>query len=170
MIPVLLSTVVGKQLCTDPGREDHWALRRYSAKLLANILDRYSEQYPTLLPRVTKTLLVALVDDAKPISTKYGAVVALSLLGVEVCRLCLVPNAKKYATDIFEPMLVTNDAGGNINASNMSDADNDRSSSMAGSVPQPNKYVEADVKELLKAYAVRFIPFLTMFWISFVSY
>ncbi|KAI9189231.1 histone H4-like TAF Taf6, SAGA complex subunit [Blastocladiella emersonii ATCC 22665] len=108
IIPILLTTIVGKQLCSDPAVDDHWTLRRHAASLLASILNRFADQYPTLLPRVTKTLLVALVDDAKPLTTKFGAVVALSMLGVEVGKVCLVPNARKYATTVFEPAAAAN--------------------------------------------------------------
>lgn len=47
-------------------------------------------------------MLIALVDETKPLTTKYGTVAALSKLGPEVVRVCLLPNAKTFAANVFE--------------------------------------------------------------------
>lgn len=95
MIPILLTTVVCKQL--GDLKDDHWTLRTQAAKVLTSTVLSYSDSYPSLLPRVTRTLLVAIVDDEKSISSKYGAVVGLTMLGTNVISTCLKPNIPKYA-------------------------------------------------------------------------
>lgn len=83
-------------------RFNHWELRVQAAESVAFIAKMYGTTYTTLLPRVTKTLAKALVVDSsageglKPLSTHYGAIVALSLLGPLVIDSVLLPILEEY--------------------------------------------------------------------------
>ena len=79
LMPAVLTCVVGKRLCSSP-LEDHWRLRHKAAWLATQLLERYKDKYPDLLPRVTQTLVEALRDRRKPLSTHYGAIVGMQLL------------------------------------------------------------------------------------------
>ncbi|KNE60937.1 hypothetical protein AMAG_06698 [Allomyces macrogynus ATCC 38327] len=132
LIPLLLTTIVGRHLGSGDPAEDHWALRRTAARLLAGVLAQHQSAYPLMTTRVQKTLLTALVDDSKAVTSKYGAVVALALLGTHSARL-LVAEAPRYEARIFGPVL-----GG--------------SEGTGCAVPAAN---ERNVRQLLDAYAPR---------------
>ena len=64
------------------------------------MLNRYSASYPSLKPRVLKTLLRALVEDSKQLGSRFGAICGLTAMGKEVVRSTLgVPaNLKALGT------------------------------------------------------------------------
>jgi transcription initiation factor TFIID subunit 6 len=96
LMPVLLTCLVGKQLCGDPAVEDHWALRDHAAALVGRVCGSHGGSYPTLLPRVTKTLLQALLDVAKPLTTHYGAIRGLAALGPACWNTLVIPQLTGY--------------------------------------------------------------------------
>eukprot|EP00697_Spironema_sp_BW2_P003425 gnl/Spiro4/14570_TR7852_c0_g1_i1.p1 gnl/Spiro4/14570_TR7852_c0_g1~~gnl/Spiro4/14570_TR7852_c0_g1_i1.p1 ORF type:complete len:564 (-),score=137.22 gnl/Spiro4/14570_TR7852_c0_g1_i1:8-1639(-) len=124
LMPAILTCVVGKRLCASPS-EDHWALRRTAADLVAYVCRRFGHAYHELQPRVTKTLLHALLDPSRPLTTHFGAIVGLCALGHYVVRLLLIPNVTAYYR-ILEPHLSpptasiphppTNDHNGHMNS------------------------------------------------------
>jgi len=71
LIPAILTCVVGKRLCAEP-LENHWKLRDYAAELVALVCEKFGPSYDTLQPRITKTLLGAFVNPARPRTTHYG--------------------------------------------------------------------------------------------------
>ncbi len=77
LMPCILTCLVGKRLCGTP-TEDHWTLRNFAAYLISTICKRYGNNYSTLQPRITKTLVRALLDPGKPLTTHYGAIVGIS--------------------------------------------------------------------------------------------
>ncbi|ORY46579.1 DUF1546-domain-containing protein [Rhizoclosmatium globosum] len=79
--------------------DDHHALRRFAAQLAAHICITYTATYPTLQPRVTKTLLRAFLDPLKPNATHYGAIFGLSQLGNEVVKMLIRPNVKAFTSE-----------------------------------------------------------------------
>lgn len=95
MMPPVLTCLVGKSLCQNPG-EDHWALRDYSASLIQTVCSRFGTSYPSLQPRITRTLIHALLDPLKPLTTHYGAIVGITALGADTVRTLLAPNLKFY--------------------------------------------------------------------------
>jgi transcription initiation factor TFIID subunit 6 len=103
MMPVILTCLVGKRLSASP-TEDHWSLRDFAAKLIEQICMNYKNSYTTIQPRVTKTLLRALLDPSKPLVTHYGAIQGLSALGYQVVKHMLIPQVKNYG-EILEPFL-----------------------------------------------------------------
>lgn len=102
-MPILLTCIVGKQLCNEPS-ENHWSLRDASAQMLRKICKTFKSSYGTIRPRVTKTLLRAFLDPSKPLTSHYGAIVGLAALGHETIKLMVIPHIKSYGA-MLEPML-----------------------------------------------------------------
>ena len=71
---------------------------------MAGICARFGGDYPTIQPRITRTLLRAMLDPSKPFSTHFGAIAGLAALGPRVTRLLIVPNLKAYL-EVLEPHL-----------------------------------------------------------------
>lgn len=78
------------------------AVREFAAILLQHIIKVYGSSYSTLMPRVTRTLLRALLDSTKPIGTHYGALLGLQNMGNEVIKLVLVGNLKMWSKLVIE--------------------------------------------------------------------
>jgi histone H3/H4 len=96
LLPPILTCLVGKRLCAKP-RENHWALRDFAAELIAIICAKYGPAYSSVQPRITKTLNDALMDVKRPLTTHYGAIVGLGVLGAHVVDLLLVPSIVDYS-------------------------------------------------------------------------
>jgi transcription initiation factor TFIID subunit 6 len=80
---------------------DHWSLRLQAAEIVALITNKYKDTYTTLLPRITKTLAKALsydpaINEVKPFSTHFGAIVGLTLMGTNVVDSVLMPMLDEY--------------------------------------------------------------------------
>ncbi|CAH0487472.1 unnamed protein product [Peronospora farinosa] len=95
LIPAILTCVLGTQLCENPA-DDHWALRKYAAKLVAHICERYGEKYANIQARVSKTYHKAITDPVCPFSTQYGALHGMLFLGPLVMESLLFPNLEGY--------------------------------------------------------------------------
>ncbi|KAI5968897.1 taf6 [Candida theae] len=78
------------------------AVREFAAILLEHIIKTHGSSYSTLRPRVTRTLLRALLDSTKPVGTQYGALLGLKNLGNEVLKLVLVGNLKIWYKSVIE--------------------------------------------------------------------
>ena len=65
--------------------------------------ERFSGSYSTLKPRITRALLRAYLDNKKPFTTHYGAIIGLTITGREVVRTLLLPNLKIYADMVLQP-------------------------------------------------------------------
>lgn len=90
-MPALLTCTVHRRLCSSP-LDDHWSVRDAAARIVARICARYGAAYPTLQPRVTQTLLGALRDRSRPLTTHYGAIVGLASLGAHIVHGLLLPE------------------------------------------------------------------------------
>ncbi|KAG7665734.1 taf6 [[Candida] subhashii] len=78
------------------------AVREFAAILLEHIIKVYGSSYSTLRPRVTRTLLRALLDSSKPMGTHYGALLGLKNMGAEVIKLVLIGNLKVWCNSVVE--------------------------------------------------------------------
>lgn len=96
VMPPLLSCLLGKRLCEDPEREDHWSLRDRCAHITAELCRKFGNTYATLVPRVTKTLARTLSDPAKPIVSHYGAVVGIAALGPHAVETLILPHLESH--------------------------------------------------------------------------
>ncbi|CCG82609.1 Transcription initiation factor TFIID subunit 6 [Taphrina deformans PYCC 5710] len=117
LMPAILTCLVAKRLGGVDGSTTtshpseppaHYALRDLSASILGLLCERHGDAYHTLRPRVTKTLLKAYLDNKKPLTTHYGAIVGLAQLGREVVRILVLPNAGTYEK-ILVPELASAD-------------------------------------------------------------
>lgn len=91
LMPALLTCTVHRRLCASP-LDDHWAVRDAAARVVARVCARYGSAYPALQPRVTQTLLGALRDRGRPLTTHYGAIVGLAALGAHIVHGLLLPE------------------------------------------------------------------------------
>jgi hypothetical protein len=67
---------------------------------------------PLSQPRVTRTLVRALLDPTRPLPTHYGAIVGLASLGSRVVKLLLLPNVPTYLallTPVLDPAVTPNE-------------------------------------------------------------
>jgi len=103
VMPAVLTCVVGRRLCGSPV-EDHWRLRHQAAHLVVQLLGRFGGKYKELQPRVTQTLLGALRDASKPLTTHYGAVVGLQMLGPLVVHCLLLPAMPAYLEQLAKAL------------------------------------------------------------------
>ncbi|XP_013406678.1 TAF6-like RNA polymerase II p300/CBP-associated factor-associated factor 65 kDa subunit 6L [Lingula anatina] len=71
---------------------DHWALRDYAARLLAQVLNKWSSQVNQLAQKNIKILNEVLVDLTKPPCSHYGTVMGMASLGTAVTEQYILPN------------------------------------------------------------------------------
>lgn len=116
LIPAVLTCVVGKRLCAEP-TEDHWKLREEAADIVVDICTTFGAAYETLQPRVTKTLLGAFVNPARPLTTHYGAIVGLTKLGPHTIHNLVLPHLQAYMTRLEPERLSATDSVKRLEAS-----------------------------------------------------
>ena len=95
MMPSLLTCLIGKKLCEE-NTQDHWSLRDFVSDSISLICKKYGEMYKTLQPRIAKTLVQAITDNSKPLTTQYGAIIGITSLGPELIELLLLPNFTSF--------------------------------------------------------------------------
>ncbi|KAL1922676.1 uncharacterized protein VTP21DRAFT_10215 [Calcarisporiella thermophila] len=142
LMPTILSCLVARRICENPRTQDHWSVRQLAATLIATICSRYGDAYHTLQPRVTKTLLRAFLDPAKPFTSQYGAIIGLTALGHEVQRVLLCPNLLAYGA-LLEPVLSSRDG--------MEDESADGADKMDGEKSGPKIEAERCFEALMNA-------------------
>ncbi|KAK2648747.1 hypothetical protein Ddye_016236 [Dipteronia dyeriana] len=104
LMPSVVTCLVAKRLGNRIA-DNHWELRDFTANLVAAICKRFGHVYNTLQPRLTKTLLNALLDPKKALTQHYGAVQGLAALGPNVVRLLVLPNIESYL-QLLEPEML----------------------------------------------------------------
>ena len=100
LVPNILTCLVAKRLAdanTPPPPND---IRVYAAQLVSHICTTYGDAYPTLVPRITKTLLRAFLDPSKSLGCRYGSIVGLEGLGSQVTRRVVLPNLKAFGEEM----------------------------------------------------------------------
>mmetsp|Transcript_29538 Transcript_29538/g.82548 ORF Transcript_29538/g.82548 Transcript_29538/m.82548 type:complete len:499 (-) Transcript_29538:15-1511(-) len=101
LMPPILTCVLGKRICADRS-ENHWALRDDAAELVSIVCRQRGRNFAMLQSRVAHTLVHAFMDMKKPLTTHYGAIVALAGLGHNVTQLLIVPNARTYVSEVLD--------------------------------------------------------------------
>ncbi|KDQ62792.1 hypothetical protein JAAARDRAFT_30697 [Jaapia argillacea MUCL 33604] len=86
VLPPILSTLLHSTL--PPSHSTH--LRTMSSQILSHMLTQHSTTYPSLSPRIMKTLLLALISPGKSKGTREGAIRGLIAVGKEAIRKGLV--------------------------------------------------------------------------------
>lgn len=94
LIPSVCSCIVSKQLCTRPDVDNHWALRDFASRLIAQIAKNFNTTTSNIQTRVTRMFSRALSNEKMPLASHYGAISGLSELGPEVVRTFVMPRMK----------------------------------------------------------------------------
>ncbi|EKM52066.1 uncharacterized protein PHACADRAFT_262519 [Phanerochaete carnosa HHB-10118-sp] len=82
LLPPILSTLLHSSL--PPEHATH--LRTLASQTLSHLLTQHSTTYPSLSPRIVKTLLLALIGKDKSMGTREGAIWGLMGIGKEAIR------------------------------------------------------------------------------------
>ncbi|EAW76590.1 TAF6 RNA polymerase II, TATA box binding protein (TBP)-associated factor, 80kDa, isoform CRA_c [Homo sapiens] len=84
LIPAVMTCIVSRQLCLRPDVDNHWALRDFAARLVAQICKHFSTTTNNIQSRITKTFTKSWVDEKTPWTTRYGSIAGLAELGHDV--------------------------------------------------------------------------------------
>lgn len=106
LIPTIVTCIVSKQLCMRPEADNHWALRDFAARLLAQTSKAYNTATNNIQVRLTRILTKA-IDSGVPLSSAYGALSALCELGVDVQRTLVFKRIK-----VLGDRITSNDCAG----------------------------------------------------------
>ena len=106
LIPTIVTCIVSKQLCMRPEADNHWALRDFAARLLAQTSKAYNTATNNIQVRLTRILTKA-IDSGVPLSSAYGALSALCELGVDVQRTLVFKRIK-----VLGERITSNDCAG----------------------------------------------------------
>ncbi|KAM9311148.1 transcription initiation factor TFIID subunit 6 [Gastrophryne carolinensis] len=90
LIPAVMTCIVSRQLCLRPDVDNHWALRDFAARLIAQICKNFSTTTNNIQSRLTKTFTKSLMDDRTPWTTRYGSIAGLAELGPDVIKTLIV--------------------------------------------------------------------------------
>lgn len=74
LIPSVVTCIVSKQLCMRPDSDNHWALRDFASRLLAQICRNFNTSTNNIQTRVTRMFSTALQDEKTPLASLYGAI------------------------------------------------------------------------------------------------
>jgi len=74
--------------------DNHWALRDFAARQMAQICKNFNTSTNNLQTRVTRLFSTALQNDKVHLSSLYGAIEGLSEMGHEVIKVFIIPRLK----------------------------------------------------------------------------
>ncbi|XP_015186868.1 PREDICTED: transcription initiation factor TFIID subunit 6-like isoform X1 [Polistes dominula] len=95
LIPSVATCIVSRQLCMRPEADNHWALRDFASRLLAQICKNFNTSTNNVQTRVTRMFSHALVKyKDTPLASLYGAIEGLCELGPEVIKALVIPKLK----------------------------------------------------------------------------
>uniref|UniRef100_A0A3B3ZGG9 Transcription initiation factor TFIID subunit 6 n=1 Tax=Periophthalmus magnuspinnatus TaxID=409849 RepID=A0A3B3ZGG9_9GOBI len=92
LIPAVVTCIVSKQLCLRPDVDNHWALRDFAARLMAQSCKTFSTTTNNIQSRITKTFTKSLLDDKTQWTTRYGCIAGLAELGPDVIKTLILPR------------------------------------------------------------------------------
>uniref|UniRef100_A0A8C7MSV6 Transcription initiation factor TFIID subunit 6 n=1 Tax=Oncorhynchus kisutch TaxID=8019 RepID=A0A8C7MSV6_ONCKI len=96
LIPAVVTCIVSKQLCLRPDVDNHWALRDFAARLMAQSCKTFSTTTNNIQSRITKTFTKVYnncwLDDKTQWTTRYGCIAGLSELGPDVIKTLILPR------------------------------------------------------------------------------
>lgn len=101
-IPAVMTCIVSKQLSPKPDTDNHWALRDFGSRLIAQICRSFHSTTNNVQTRVTKTYCKALHQEKASLSTHYGAISGLAELGQEVIKVLILSRLKVESALIKE--------------------------------------------------------------------
>ncbi|KAG8222754.1 hypothetical protein J437_LFUL008152, partial [Ladona fulva] len=97
LIPSVATCIVSRQLCMRPEMDNHWALRDFASRLMAQICKNFNTSTNNIQTRVTRMFSRALQGEKMPLASLYGALVGLAELGPEVMKAFIVPKLKSVS-------------------------------------------------------------------------
>jgi len=92
LIPAVATCIVSRQLCTRPDVDNHWALRDFASRLMANICKNFNSSTNSVQTRVTRVFSEAMRTERNPLVSYYGAIAGLQELGPEVVKVFILPH------------------------------------------------------------------------------
>ena len=69
----MASCILSRQLCARPEADNHWALRDFASRLLAQICKNFNTSTNNIQTRVTRLFTGCLQGDRSPLAATYGA-------------------------------------------------------------------------------------------------
>uniref|UniRef100_A0A8C2Z0G4 Transcription initiation factor TFIID subunit 6 n=1 Tax=Cyclopterus lumpus TaxID=8103 RepID=A0A8C2Z0G4_CYCLU len=84
LIPAVVTCIVSKQLCLRPDVDNHWALRDFAARLMAQSCKTFST--------TTNNIQSPWLDEKTQWTTRYGCIAGLSELGPDVIKTLILPR------------------------------------------------------------------------------
>uniref|UniRef100_A0AAY4EGK7 Transcription initiation factor TFIID subunit 6 n=1 Tax=Denticeps clupeoides TaxID=299321 RepID=A0AAY4EGK7_9TELE len=90
LIPAVVTCIVSKQLCLRPDVDNHWALRDFAARLMAQSCKTFSTTNNNIQSRITKTFTKSLLDEKTQWTTRYGCIAGLAELGPDVIKTLII--------------------------------------------------------------------------------
>ncbi|XP_059479907.1 transcription initiation factor TFIID subunit 6 isoform X2 [Neocloeon triangulifer] len=108
LIPSVTTCIVSKQLCMRPEQDNHWALRDFASRLMAQICKNFNTSTNNIQTRITRLFSRALSSDKTPLASLYGAIEGLSELGAEVVKVFLLPKIKIVSDRVEAHMGISN--------------------------------------------------------------
>ncbi|XP_077291483.1 transcription initiation factor TFIID subunit 6-like isoform X2 [Arctopsyche grandis] len=141
LIPSVSTCIVSRQLCMRPEMDNHWALRDFASRLMAQICKNFNTSTNNVQTRVTRLFSKALnppppigevmggkelssaeklsqQNERTPLASLYGAIQGLSELGAEVIKVFIIPRVKwigdRIESNIDAPVNADKLAAGHI--------------------------------------------------------
>ncbi|VVC45247.1 Histone-fold,TATA box binding protein associated factor (TAF),Armadillo-like helical,TAF6, C-terminal HEAT [Cinara cedri] len=108
IIPSVSTCIVSKQLCMRPEIDNHWALRDFASRLMAQICKMFTTSTNQIQTRITRVFTSAIYSDDTPLSSIYGAIEGLSELGIEPIKLFVIPSVRVISEKLDSPELSQN--------------------------------------------------------------
>ncbi|XP_015600707.1 transcription initiation factor TFIID subunit 6 isoform X2 [Cephus cinctus] len=101
LIPSIATCIVSRQLCMRPEMDNHWALRDFASRLMAQICKNFNTSTNNVQTRVTRMFSQALTKNNQThLASLYGAIDGLSELGPEVVKALVIPKIKSISERI----------------------------------------------------------------------
>ncbi|XP_072763266.1 transcription initiation factor TFIID subunit 6 isoform X2 [Anoplolepis gracilipes] len=101
LIPSVATCIVSRQLCMRPDVDNHWALRDFASRLMAQICKNFNTSTNNVQTRVTRMFSQALAKNSQtPLASLYGAIEGLCELGSEVIKALVIPKIKSISDRI----------------------------------------------------------------------
>lgn len=92
LIPAVVTCIVSRQLCLRPDVDNHWALRDFAARLMAQSCKTFSTTTNNIQSRITKTFTKSWLDEKTQWTTRYGCIAGLAELGHDVIKTLIIPR------------------------------------------------------------------------------
>ncbi|ELU17490.1 hypothetical protein CAPTEDRAFT_183030 [Capitella teleta] len=111
LVPAIATCIISKQLCLRPEVDNHWALRDFASRQMAQVCKQFSSSTNSMQSRVTKIFTTSLQDEKAALASHYGALTGLGELGTEVIKAFILPYVKPEGERlryILEGVLINN--------------------------------------------------------------